>query len=309
MAEQLAMSQPAAVSALENKPVTPLLYLSSTGAGWEGLDAQAFYEPRQLEDWITPERSTLSLMLLTGGAMRVEQRQAHEPWKTFSLQHGDLVLRPVGTSLELRKKSLSQTPTQTLHLSMRKNLLARTIEEVTGQDSAHLEFVEYFGFQDPLLEQLCLALWRELEQRTPMGKIYTQTTAQMLILHLLRYYTVSKQIIKDPHTRLMDQQMRRIVDFVQAHLDQKISLDALAAQTGFSPYHFARLFRQTTGSSPHQFVLSQRVERARLLLTEKEMSLAQIAAACGFADQSHLAQMFKRFVGLTPQAYRREHAL
>jgi AraC family transcriptional regulator len=238
--------------------------------------------------------------------MRVEQRQAHGPWKTFSLHHGDLVLRPVGVPLELRKKSLSPTPTRTLHLSLSKSLVERSAEEVASHDSARLELVEHFGFQDPLLAQICLALWRELEQPAPAGKVYAQTAAQMLIIHLLRHYTAGGDAVKEPKVRLTDQQMRRVTDFVQAHLDQDLPLERLSEQTGFSPYHFARLFRQTTGTSPHQFVLRQRVERAQLLLNEREVPLAQIAAACGFTDQSHLTQVFKRHVGLTPRAYRRD---
>src|SRR6266567_3518429 len=306
MTKQLALSQHPAMSVLNDTPAAPLLYLSSAGASWEGLEAEALHEPNKLEDWIAPERSTLSLMLFLGGAMRVEQRQAHGPWKTFSLHHGDLVLRPVGVPLELRKKSLSHTPTRTLHLYLSKSLVARAAEEVASHDSARLELVENFGFQDPLLAQICLALWRELERPAPAGKVYAQTAAQMLIIHLLRHYTAGGNAVKEPNVRLTDKQMRRVVDFVQAHLDQNLSLEALAEQTGFSPYHFARLFRQTTGTSPHQFVLRQRVERAQLLLKERDVPLAQIAAACGFTDQSHLTQVFKRHVGLTPRAYRRD---
>lgn len=306
MTEQLALSQQAALNVLKNTDATPLLYLSSADAGWEGLEAEAFREPAQLEGWMTPERSDIALILLTGGAMRVEQRHTQGPWKAFSLHQGDLVLSSVGVPHELCKKSLSRQPTQTLHLYLSKNLFARTAEEVAGHDPTRLSLVERFGFQDPLLAQIGFALWRELEQRAPAGKVYAQTAAQMLAIHLLRHYTTKGAAIKEPKGRLTDQQMRHAVDFVQAHLDQDLSLETLAEQTGFSPYHFARLFRQTTGTSPHQFVLRQRVERAQLLLKEREVSLAQVATACGFADQSHLTQVFKRHVGLTPRAYQRD---
>ena len=89
-----------------------------------------------------------------------------------------------------------------------------------------------------------------------------------------------------------------------AHLNQDLSLSALAQQIGFSPYHFARLFRQTIGESPHQFVLSQRIEHAQSLLKETGQPLAQIALTCGFANQSHLTQAFRRTLGLTPAEYR-----
>jgi AraC family transcriptional regulator len=76
----------------------------------------------------------------------------------------------------------------------------------------------------------------------------------------------------------------------------------LAQQTGYSPYHFARLFRQTTGESPHHFVLRQRIERAQRLLKETDVPLAHIAVESGFANQSHLTRVFKQHRGLTPRA-------
>jgi AraC family transcriptional regulator len=108
----------------------------------------------------------------------------------------------------------------------------------------------------------------------------------------------------NPLQGLTQQQMTRVMDFVQAHLGQDLSLGALAEQAGFSSYHFARLFRQTTGASPHQFVLRQRIERAQHLLKERDVPLARAARECGFANQSHLTQAFKRYLGLTPRAYR-----
>jgi AraC family transcriptional regulator len=306
MTEHLALSQQTARNVLKQMDTNPFLYLSSVDAGWEGLRAEVYREPAQLKGWMTPERSDIVLILSAGGAMRVEQRYTQGPWKAFSLHQGDLVLRPVGIPHELCKQSLSRQPTQALHLHLGQNLFARTAEEVAGHDPTRLSLVERFGFEDPLLAQIGFALWRELEQRAPAGNVYAQTAAQMLAIHLLRHYTTRGAPIEEPKGQLTDQQMRRVVDFVQAHLDQNLSLEALARQTGFSPYYFARLFRQTTGASPHQFVLRQRVERAQLLLKEREVSLAQVATACGFTDQSHLTQIFKRHVGLTPRAYQRD---
>jgi AraC family transcriptional regulator len=310
MTEQVAVSQQTSLRALKNKPASPLLYLSSADAGWEGLVAQAFHEPMELEGWMTTAMPDISLILFAGGAMRLEQRHANGPWRALYLRQGDLILRPgTGTSYEMRWKSLSSVPTQTLHLRLSKDLVARTAEEVAGYDPAHLSVEEHSGLQDPLLTQIGLALWRELEQRAPAGKLYAQTAAQMLAIHLLRYYTSVGGAIEEPLQGLTHQQMRRVMDFVQAHLDQELSLEALAQQIGLSPYHFARLFRQTTGESPHQFVLRQRIERAQRLLKERDVSLAHVAVESGFANQSHLTQAFKRHLGLTPRAYRQDRSI
>ncbi|HLW03287.1 MAG TPA: AraC family transcriptional regulator [Ktedonobacterales bacterium] len=305
MTEPLVTAQHTRLRAPERAPETPLLYLSSEDMGWEGLLVQAFHEPMELDGWMTTDQPDISLILFAGGAMHLEQRQPRGPWRAQQLRPGDLMLRPGGGSpYEVRWKSLTPEPTQTLHLHLSQNLVARTAEEVGGCNPTRLAVVGRSGFQDPLLMQIGFALWRELEQQAPAGKLYAQTAAQMLAVHLLRHYTARGLALKEPARGLTQQQMRRVIDFVEAHLGQELSLDALAQQTSFSPYHFARLFRRTTGESPHQFVLRQRLERAQHLLKETDMPLAQIALETGFANQSHLTSVFKQQRGVTPRAYR-----
>ena len=305
MTKQEAALQPTSPGALTNELAAPLLYLSSVDVGWDGLLAEAFHEPMELQDWLTEAQPDLSLVLFAGGAMHLEQRRTAGPWKGQHVRQGDLILTPQGAPpYEVRWQSLTARPTQTLHLHLSKDVLARTAEEVAGLDASRLEVVGRPSLQDPLLMQIGFALWRELEQRAPAGKLYAQTAAQMLAVHLLRHYTAGGAAIKEPAHRLTQQHMQRLVDFIQAHLAQDLSLESLAQQTGFSPYHFARLFRQTTGESPHHFVLRQRIERAQHLLKQRDLPLALIALESGFANQSHFTQVFKRHLGLTPRAYR-----
>jgi AraC family transcriptional regulator len=302
MTEQLHLANP-----FKDRMIAPRLYLSSQNAGWEGLVAQAFHEPEELEGWIAPSEADISLVLFTGGAMRIERRHETGPWKTLHIRQGDLMLRAgMGASYEMRWQGLSSLSTRTLHLHLTRDLLARTAEEVAGYDPARLSLAERAGFQDPLLAQIGFALWQELEQNTPTGKLYAQTAAQMLAVHLLRHYTAIGDTIKEISQGLTSPQIKRVTDFVQAHLGQNLSLEALAQQSGFSPYYFARLFRQTTGESPHQFVLRQRIERAQQLLKKTDVPLAHVALESGFANQSHLTRAFKQHLGLTPRGYRQD---
>ncbi|MDQ2888371.1 MAG: AraC family transcriptional regulator [Chloroflexota bacterium] len=305
MAEKFARHISTQASA--NKTASPVLFLSSDEIGWEGLVARAYHEPGQFEGLLAPDTDMahISLVLFAGGAMYMEQRPVNGAWKGALIHPEDLILAPGGSSSgELRWKGLTSDPTQTLHLHLSKELLTRTAEEVVGYDPARLTLVGRIGFHDPLLTQIGLTLWRELEQQTPTGKLYAQTAAQMLAVHLLSHYTSASVDIKEVSQGLTRRQVKRVTDFVLAHLDQDLSLEALAEQTGFSSYHFARLFRQTTGESPHQFVLRQRVERAQRLLTETDVPLAHVAIESGFANQSHLTRIFRRHLGLTPRVYR-----
>ena len=287
----------------------PQLFLSSKEAGWEGLQVSAYHEPMEFEGGGSPVVPEIILVLMTRGQMLIEYQRANGTWQGFPLRQSDFMLRPGGCeNPEIRWWGLSTEPMQTLRLQLDSNLFSRTAAEITERDPASLTLYERSGFQDPLLAQIGLALQRELEQPTPAGKLYAQTAAQMLAVHLLRHYTMPAPQIYEPTQGLTARQVRRVTDYVLAHLDQDLSLFALAQQIGFSPYHFARQFRRATGESPHQFVLGLRIERARQLLRETKLPLAQVALGSGFANQSHLTQAFKRSMGLTPAAYREEYA-
>lgn len=297
------------MDALATELASPLLFLSSTEAGWDGLVAQAFHEPRELEGWMVPDSPDVSLVLFTGGALRVEWRQAHGSWEGRDIRPGELILNwGTGSSYELRWRSLSVIPTQTLHLHLSREMVARVAEQVADTDLASLDLAPRAGFRDPLLSQIAFALWRELEEPAPAGNLYAQTAAQLLALHLVRQYTSRSPCVSraaaPSSSALSDRQIKQVLEFIRTHLRDELSLEVLAQHVGFSPYHFARLLRRTLGASPHQVVLRQRIECAQRLLAETALPLARIAGESGFANQSYLTRVFKRYLGVTPRAYR-----
>ena len=98
--------------------------------------------------------------------------------------------------------------------------------------------------------------------------------------------------------------LRRVLQYIQHNADKDLTLAALAAVVNMSPYHFARLFRHSTGVPPHRFVVRQRIARARAFLATQEQSVAQISRLVGFRTPSHFTTVFRRVTGLTPGAYR-----
>lgn len=288
----------------------PRLALSSTHVGWEGMSVQVFDEPSELESLYVPSAADLRLGMYLGGVVHVERREGQGSWHGRDMHPGDIFLNWGNSpAYEARTWSLSSFPTQVLNLSVSQEVVARAAQEEVGVDLARLEAGGRAGFRDPLVAQIALALWRELEQPAPAGNLYAQTAAQLLVVHVLRHYTPSgtrlRAMPSSPH-KLKEHQVQQLLEFIQAHLDEQLSLETLAQQVGFSPHHFAQLFRRATGTSPHQFVLRQRLERAEWLLQETELPLAQVAGACGFAHQSHLTQVFKRHLNRTPGAYRQD---
>jgi transcriptional regulator of acetoin/glycerol metabolism/AraC-like DNA-binding protein len=99
--------------------------------------------------------------------------------------------------------------------------------------------------------------------------------------------------------------MRRVCDYVDAHLSESIDLTELAAVAGLSLFHFAREFKQSAGVTPHYYLVRRRVERAHHMLARTALSLSEVALAAGFADQSHLTRHFRRMIGMTPGEFRR----
>ena len=98
--------------------------------------------------------------------------------------------------------------------------------------------------------------------------------------------------------------LKRVHQLIETNLGHDLSLTSMANAAGLSVHHFARVFKQTQGLTPHEFVMKSRIERSRQLLTSSDLSLAEIAASCGFADQSHFARTFRRFTGETPRSFR-----
>jgi AraC family transcriptional regulator len=161
--------------------------------------------------------------------------------------------------------------------------------------------------QDPLLLQLGLALQAEIKNSSArFSAVYVQELAHAFAAHLLRRYAGW-----EPHNASLDRSlssvsMRQVTDYIHDHLSEPLTLPALAGLVGLSPYYFARRFKQTTGLSPHQYILAKRIEQTKHLLLRGE-SLAQITERLGFADQSHLSRSFKRITGLSPKAFLQEH--
>lgn len=99
-------------------------------------------------------------------------------------------------------------------------------------------------------------------------------------------------------------QLQQVLDYIHTHLDRDLSLTELAGVINISPTYFASLFKQAMGIAPHQYVIQQRVERAKLMLSKTDLAIADIALQVGFSSQSHLNQQFKRLTGMTPNQVR-----
>lgn len=135
---------------------------------------------------------------------------------------------------------------------------------------------------------------------------YAETLALLLLWELRHAADLEHSLLGPVRGGLTVRQLRQVKDFIDDQISTEITISDLAAVAGLSQYHFIRAFKDTVGLPPYQYVLSERVRRARGLLSKSDLSLRDVALAAGFSDASQLNRIFRKFVGVTPTAYRRD---
>jgi AraC family transcriptional regulator len=165
----------------------------------------------------------------------------------------------------------------------------------------------FVGLEDPIADDLVRVAEREMREGGMRGPLFIESLATSLTVHLLQTYGGDQASGRRPGA-LEPTQLRRVVDYVEAHLGGDLTLADLAAVVGLSPHHFGDAFKAATGLAPYQYVIDRRVERACRLLRDTNTTVAQVAGAVGFSSQSHLTTQFRRVTGITPARFRRSLA-
>jgi AraC family transcriptional regulator len=167
-----------------------------------------------------------------------------------------------------------------------------------------IELIPKHNADDPVLSQLGQLLKLDLEAGHPSGRLYQDSIATALAARLVSHHAVCPLPSKPQACGLSHARLQVVISYIQEHLNQEIRLMELAALVGLSEYYLCRSFKQSMGVSLHQYVIQQRVERAKHLLKRRDLTIAHIAQECGFSSHSHLSQQFKRYVGVSPKALR-----
>ena len=154
-------------------------------------------------------------------------------------------------------------------------------------------------FDDRMVNHLMSAMTQDCTDGSPAGPLVVDALVTALVAGL-----AASTPPPVAHTRLARARVQRVLDLIEAEMHRPLGLDELAAQADIGVRRFCAAFRDAIGTSPHQYLLERRVERAKRLLRERALSLAEIAAAVGFSDQSQLTRNFSRIAGLSPGRYR-----
>jgi AraC family transcriptional regulator len=191
-----------------------------------------------------------------------------------------------------------------LHLRMTISdaALMATSEEGGGP----VELQPYRKFKDPGLSALATAVNEEMIAGFPSGRLFLDSIEQAIAVALVNRHAITQQPMQTSRGGLGSARLRRIKEMVDAKLEEDLSLDEMAQSVELSTAHFAKMFRKSTGESPHRFLLRMRVERAKEMLRTVEMRILDVAVACGFKTQQHFARVFRGVCGTSPTEYRRE---
>jgi AraC family transcriptional regulator len=277
------------------------LVLSSQQMDWNGILVQKYQSFPTATEVEIPALPNHWLNLPLGQPVRLLQKRDDRLHDSI-VQKGDSIFVPAGQPSYWHCGE-SVTYKSMLHIYLKPELIAQ-VANTSDLNGDRINFANCFSKPDLQLHQVAMLLLAELKSNGIMGRLYVESLTNVLIVHLLRHYSAVTQTITSQNRSLTRVQLQQAIDYIHTNLDRDLSLVELASVVNISPTYFASVFKRAMGISPHQYVIGQRVERAKLMLSKTDLAIADIALQVGFSSQSHLTQQFKRFTGMTPKQVR-----
>jgi AraC family transcriptional regulator len=219
-----------------------------------------------------------------------------EPLQTLILSAGCVFIYPQGASIFVRMVE----PVDGTCLQIAPSVLMAVADEL-GRSS---KVSSYRGVRDEQIERMAALLETELKSGCSGGRLYGEYQAYAFATYLIQRYAEATPHAPLRNGRLGNAKLSAVLEYIQAHATQDVSLHDLARTAHLSPFHFSRLFKQSTGLTPHQYVLQWRIDEAKRLLRHSRLDLAEIASRLGFQDQSHFTARFRILTGATPKRWR-----
>jgi AraC family transcriptional regulator len=216
---------------------------------------------------------------------------------------GDITIIPAGMSS--RWSWADNGPHEMLHVYLEPNFVKKTAQSC-DLNHDQMAIGPQIAIRDEQLSHMAMSLLCELKAENIVGRLYADSVASAFAIQLIRRYSYLKDVGMTkggmaPH------KLRRALEYISDRLEQQdgIALNVVAQEVGMSRFHFSRVFKESMGLSPINYIVRQRIERAKKLLAETELPIADIALQAGFSGQSHFTTFFRKLVGLTPRDFRR----
>ena len=271
------------------------LTATSEGRSWAGIAAQIYDMPRGYAEM--PPKSHHRVRMHLGAPISstcrcdgLIQRRHMTP--------GDLDVVPLAHSASWEENGSATM----LGICLMPSLIEAAADSM-NLNPDNVSVAAQLQHRDPRISHIGWALQAELLKPDPNGRLYAESLGVALATLLLKRY---EPIAPPELGNFSKRRLRRVIDFIHDNLAQELSLHDLAAVAGLSPSHFNTLFKEATNKTAHQYVVHSRVEYAMSLLSNRTLSLAEVASQAGFYDQSHMARCMRRIVGITPAVVKRQ---
>jgi AraC family transcriptional regulator len=275
------------------------LHLSSPVVGrrvaeWGAVRVEHY---RFREGELPEHRHREHLLVLSLGRCSGEIRTA-SGLRAGSQERGGVCLVPSGQPFATRLSG----ETECLAIYLDPSLVMRAASD--AGTTGRFEVVARSNPRDAVVSSVGMALMAEMESDALCGRLYAESLANVLTVHLLRHYTNTEVEPRRFVGGLSGLRLRRVLSFIADNHERDLTLDDLASEAGMSTFHFVREFKRATGTTPHQHLIRFRVERAKALLSGSSLPLSEVGLRTGFSHQSHFTRQFRKLTGTTPHTFR-----
>lgn len=276
------------------------LLMSSEGRRWRGIAAELRYHPAGTIPSCTFSVTEITVRMRSRSSIT---RRAGGKVEHFVGSPGSIGLCPAGVREDYAEVVLDIP--EILHIYLPANpFIALAKHTSQNYDGSVIDYRA--GFKDPGIGNIANQIADELRFETSCGDLLVEILADELAVRLLSQHSnmTIDPIAPASRSRTLDaQRLERVMEHINAHLGDEITVDELASVASLSRFHFSRKFKATVGQSPSSFVSRSRLELAKLLLS-RGASISDTAFACGFSSESNFVRSFRRAVGITPGQYR-----
>lgn len=277
--------------------------LSGDSDGWRSLYLRIVEVAPYLDPVELPTFSDPAITLVLNRSFRIDTFSERR-WRGTKYTRGTGKLTPARQGRLIRHHFENQKNLALLHLILPQNTVDLVAAEVPKAGTTLRSFLSDVPFlDDPLITNLMFSVVAALRDGAP--DFYAQAVAQWLAAHLLLGPSAGFEWSRSlTHERISDYRMVRVLEYVEAHLSERLDLRVLAKEAGISPFHFAALFTKAVGATPHRHVRHLRMQAAKAMLRDTDKSTLDIALSCGFGSASHFAAAFRRQFLQSPTEYR-----
>lgn len=272
--------------------------LDSSNLNWKRITLKGYQYPCQAAA-IPPMRDYM--IVAYGGAPTSMHRAVGQASEGAIVGRGRI-------SLLTRAEQSTWTwrdPIDVRHIYLSHDEIVSVAKEVFDRDPQSIEIADRVSAEDPLILNCFDALEEELKCGGFGQRMMIDALRSQLSVHLLRNYA-KVRLSDDIGAALTKTQKRMIIDLIESRLAENISLDELANVVGMSPFHFSRRFKAVFGIAPYAYVIRARVAKAQEMLRHRKVAQKVIALECGFSDQSHFCNTFRKIVGVSPTNYQND---